>query len=147
MKKLMASLLLAGLLQGAFAQTTAKDKKIKELLELTGAGKLGVQMAQQLFSTFQAQYPDVPAAFWEKMQAEISAEGIIDLTLPIYGKYYSEEELNQLLKFYKTPLGQKVISVTPQIVQESMQAGRIWGQQLAEKIINELKENGYKKEA
>ncbi|PSL35030.1 DUF2059 domain-containing protein [Chitinophaga ginsengisoli] len=145
MKKILAILICLTFINNAFSQTTPtpKEKKIREMLELVGSGKLGVQVAQQMLTNFQERFTTVPAEFWDKMKANINADDLINLTLPVYAKYYTEEDLDQIIAFYKTPAGRKVIEVTPQIVQESMQLGRQWGQKLGEKIISEMKANGY----
>ena len=41
--------------------------------------------------------------------------------LPIYDKYFSTEEVNDLLKFYRSPTGKKFIESTPSFTQEAMQ--------------------------
>lgn len=143
MKKILAVLICLAFISNAFSQTTSKEKKIKEMLELVGSGKIGVQVAQQMLTNFQERFTAVPAEFWDKMKANISADDLINLTVPVYAKYYTEEDLDQVIAFYKTPAGRKVIAVTPQIVQESMQLGREWGQKLGEKILSEMKASGY----
>ena len=65
--------------------------------------------------------------------------------VPIYDKYYTEEEINQIIAFYNSPVGKKMISTMPLVMQESMAAGQAWGKQLAAKVAQELKENGYEK--
>jgi len=40
---------------------------------------------------------------------------------PLYDKYFTEEDLQAMIDFYKTPTGKKTISVMPQLLQESMQ--------------------------
>lgn len=40
--------------------------------------------------------------------------------VPIYDKYYTEEELREFIAFYGTPAAQKMISATPNIMQEAM---------------------------
>ena len=59
-------------------------------------------------------------------QAELSAifdiSGIVQQLVPIYDKYYSSEELKEIIAFYRTPAGQKMIEVTPKIVNEFLQA-------------------------
>lgn len=42
--------------------------------------------------------------------------------MPIYGKYFSHEEIKDLIAFYKTPTGQKSIELQPQISKDIMQA-------------------------
>lgn len=59
-------------------------------------------------------------------QAELKTifdiNGIIQQIVPIYDKYYSPEELREIIVFYKTPAGQKMIEVTPKIMSEFLQA-------------------------
>jgi hypothetical protein len=38
---------------------------------------------------------------------------------PLYDKYFSDEELRQLVAFYRTPVGRKSIEVTPSLMQEA----------------------------
>jgi hypothetical protein len=39
--------------------------------------------------------------------------------LPLYDKYFSDEELQQMLAFYRTPVGRKGIEVMPSLMQEA----------------------------
>ncbi|MEO0373323.1 MAG: DUF2059 domain-containing protein [Cyanobacteria bacterium P01_A01_bin.17] len=39
----------------------------------------------------------------------------------LYAKYYTEGELQGLIDFYRTPLGQKTIEITPQLSEEALQ--------------------------
>jgi len=41
--------------------------------------------------------------------------------LPLYDKYFDEQELEQMLVFYRTPLGRKSIQVMPGLMQEAAQ--------------------------
>ena len=140
MKKLIFTLLVCGLSISAHSQTS-KDEKIKKLLDLTGSGKLAIQMVKTLIPSFQKTYSDVPQEFWDDFTKEIKAEDLINLTVPIYGKYYSEMDVDQLIAFYNSPVGKKSIEVLPMIMQESMTAGQTWGRQIAEKVVQQLKEN------
>ncbi len=38
---------------------------------------------------------------------------------PLYDKYFSEEELRQMVTFYRTPVGRKSIEVMPSLMQEA----------------------------
>ncbi len=42
---------------------------------------------------------------------------------PIYAKYYTPAEMKQITAFYKTPIGAKVLTTMPQVLNESMMAG------------------------
>ena len=46
---------------------------------------------------------------------EISKKMINEDIVLVYDKYYSQDEINDLIAFYKTPTGQKIIKVAPDI--------------------------------
>ncbi len=43
------------------------------------------------------------------------------ISASLYAKYYTTEELQGLIDFYRTPLGQKTIDITPQLSQEALE--------------------------
>jgi uncharacterized protein len=64
----------------------------------------------------------------------------------IYASEFTEQELKDLVTFYKTPLGQKLLSNEPRAVQNSMAYMNQWAQAFAE-VINgqfraEMKKRG-----
>src|SRR5258705_6692948 len=64
----------------------------------------------------------------------------------IYASEFTEQELKDLVTFYKTPLGQKLLSNEPRAVQSSMAYMNQWAQAFAE-VINgqfraEMKKRG-----
>ncbi len=145
MRTLIIIFLSCGLTINAFSQTTSssKSEKIHQLLELTGSGKLGVQVAKNMISTFRSSYSNVEQEFWDEFEKEIKAEDLVNLIIPIYDKHFTEEEIDQLIDFYNTPIGKKSIEVLPMITQESLIAGQKWGQQLGEKVVQRLRDKGY----
>lgn len=64
----------------------------------------------------------------------------------IWAKAFSEEELQTIADFYKTPAGQKFAEVGPRVVSESYQAVGHWsdrvGEELLQKSKDELKGQG-----
>lgn len=146
MKNYILILLFSSFLFSAAAQTPAKTEKIKTLLDVTGSGKLGVQMATQMIDMFKENYSNVDQKFWDGFIKEIKAEDLINLIIPIYDKYYTEEDLDKIIAFYKTPIGKKMVETLPMISKESMAAGQTWGKQLGEKVVLQLKEKGYLKD-
>jgi hypothetical protein len=65
-------------------------------------------------------------AFAERFRAlfaeRLNFSTIIDsVYLPLYDKYFSEEELRQMVAFYRTPVGRKTIAVMPSLMQEAGQ--------------------------
>jgi hypothetical protein len=127
----------------ALAQTKMdpeKEKKIRRVLEVTGAQRMMSQMAGQMIASFKKAQPGVPEEFWNRFEEKFGSEDLIDQLVPIYDKYYSKQDLDGLLAFYESPVGQKVLKTMPQVMQESMQVGQAWGKQKAEEVIKEIKE-------
>ena len=64
----------------------------------------------------------------------------------VYANEFTEQELKDLVNFYKSPLGQKLLSSEPRAIQFSMSYMNQWAQQFAE-VINgqfraEMKKRG-----
>jgi uncharacterized protein len=121
----------------------ALEQKIRELLELTDASAMATQGMQQMVDYFKTSFADVPDEFWDRVMTEAEAGSLIELILPIYAKYYSLEDVEQLIAFYQTPLGQKMLQVQGPIAQESMTAGAQWGEELGMRVMQQLEEEGY----
>lgn len=145
MKKLSIAFIFSGITFFGFSQDTTKIAGIKTLLEITGSGNLGVQAVQNMFASFKKSFPAVPEEYWIGVMKEVNPEVLTTMIIPIYDKYYTSEEIHKMIEFYQTPLGKKVISTMPQIMQESMQAGQSWGKAVGEKVYNNLKEKGFVK--
>lgn len=59
--------------------------------------------------------------FNQKFVAAISFQDYInEVFYPLYDKFFTVEELKQLLVFYKSPIGQKFNSISPEFSGESM---------------------------
>lgn len=115
-----------------------KRKEIEKLLQLTGAEKLAFQVKTQMISALKAEMAEVPESFWEKVQKKMDTRELQEKIIPIYDKYYTIEDLKAINAFYETPVGQKVLSTLPQIMQESIKIGQEWGKQAAEAAAKEL---------
>jgi hypothetical protein len=57
----------------------------------------------------------------------------------IYANDFTEQELKDLLVFYKSPLGQKLLTQEPKSIQTSMQYMNQWAQQFAEVVNGEFR--------
>ncbi|NWJ49438.1 MAG: DUF2059 domain-containing protein [Bacteroidetes bacterium] len=142
MKRLLFTLLICGLTFSAFSQSNTKNEKIRALLEITGSAKLGKQVMSTMIASFKNSLVNVNLEFWNEFEKSVKTEELVELIIPLYEKYYTEKDIDQLIAFYNTPVGKKMIATMPQIMQESMAIGQNWGRQLAEKLAKELKEKG-----
>jgi hypothetical protein len=57
----------------------------------------------------------------------------------IYANEFTEQELKDLVTFYKSPLGQKLLASEPRAVQFSMSYMNQWAQQFAEIVNGEFR--------
>jgi len=69
-------------------------------------------------------------------------DGIAEL----YASEFTEPELKELVAFYKSPLGQKLIDTEPKVVAQSIQFRRTWEIKFSETVLSafrtELKKRG-----
>jgi uncharacterized protein len=121
----------------------ALEQKIRELLEITNSSAMATQSMQQMMEYFKTSFTEVPDEFWNRLMTEIDADSLLELIIPIYAKYYSAEDLDQLIAFYGTPLGQKMLQVQGPITQETIAVSTQWGQEVGEKVVQQLQEEGY----
>jgi len=119
--------------------TQAKYSDIKKLIDITGSADTGLQFAgatsQGIFSTLKAARPDIPDRALEVINREMIAllkekmntpGGLIDQWVHIYDKYFSHAEIKELLAFYQSNIGKKVIARLPKVLNESIVAGERW---------------------
>ncbi len=125
------------------AQETEKVNNIKQLLAVTGAANLFQQIVTQMLVSMKSQYPQVPQKAWDSFQAELKPDDLLNEVIPIYSKYYSNEEIKQIIAFYQTPVGKKTITVLPQLTQESIVIGQRYGAEAANRALKKLEAEGY----
>ena len=154
MKKLLLAVMLAGATLAlpsvvhAQAIDPAFEQDIKKMLEVTGAQKLGEQtmaaVMQQMSQSMRQANPNIPPRMLE-IASEV-ARGLFTKEFPslaprlvaTYAKVLTHDEVKQLLAFYETPLGKRMIEVMPALQQASAQAGGEWAQQLVPQLQAEL---------
>ena len=154
-QKVFTCLFLSGLLMLMQVQTSRAEGISKEfrsdimkLLKMTGAEAIGLQMSaavsNQMIDSLLKEDPEIPpkavAAIKEEINQTYADEmpKLIAEIVPIYARHYTHEEIKGLIAFYSTPLGEKSIKEMPALLNECMQAGREWGQQLTPRILPRL---------
>ncbi len=144
----------------AIAGEANHQKAVLKLLEITNAQKLIDQtldsinqMVAQQFKSMNLPSKGQEASdrireeimtwfseffVWEKMQK---------LYIDIYTDVFTEQEINGLIDFYQTPLGQKMLSKMPELMQKTIQKTQVIlksktpeFQKRLEKAVIELKE-------
>ena len=125
---------------------TPKITNIRKLLVLTGSGRLGVQVVQAMINNYKSTYTNVDSSFWNEFLKEVKPEDLVNMVVPVYDRNFTSEEIEGMLTFYSSSVGQKVLAKLPVVLQESMQIGRAWGEELGKRVIQRLQQKGYIKE-
>ena len=121
------------------AQTESEHKKaIRELLQVSGTAEMQISAVEGMIPQLKQLYPSLPDVFYVKFQEEIESGSLIELLVDVYMKYFTLEETQQLIAFYKSEIGQVLLEKQPLIMKESIAVGQQWGGQTAEKIIQEV---------
>ena len=139
--KVLLFIILIGISTFAYGQTKTDD--ILRLLKISGASEIAVQTMDALIPQFQQIVPDIPNVFWIRFMEKLDIEGLLDACVPAYDKHFSHDEIRQLINFYESPLGRRLVEATPLINQETMLIGQKWGEQLGHDIVVELIKEGY----
>jgi uncharacterized protein len=140
---------------GQAAPDPARLAAAKELMIAAGAAKqfdIAVPLiAQQLEGAFVNLKPEHSAVIkdvFKLMPARFSERKneLLDQIAVLYAQRLTIDELNEITKFYKSPIGAKFVQMQPELMQQSMELGEAWGQkigqEIAEEVRKELKQRG-----
>ena len=102
----------------------------RRLLAATGTTKLMLSTMETMIAAQRDANPQIPAGFWDAFMAHARRDTtrLIDMLVPIYASHLKQKELEELLRFYQSPIGQRLTAVQPAILQESTIAGQHWGE-------------------
>ena len=132
-------LAIAFLVLGVFTNAqSSKDVKIAELLETMGSTQAMKTSFEYMINYYKQNNPQISSEYWDNASKHVDYDELVQKLIPIYSKHFTEQEIVDLLNFYNTSTGKKMIDKMPVILQESMEIGRKWGIELAQKIEKEV---------
>jgi hypothetical protein len=129
-----------------------------EIVSSTGAASLFTPLIpgviEQAKNLFLQQDPSLAKDLNEitaKMRNDL-APRLSELTgevAKLYVAHFSEQELKDLLAFYKSPVGKKLIATQPVIADDSLKFAQNWANTLSDEVVakmrDELKKKGHLK--
>jgi hypothetical protein len=136
--------------------SVAAIQTAKEIVNLTGATTLfnplipGV--VEQAKNLFLQQNPGLSKDLNEiavKMRTDLAprTEELTAEVAKLYATHFTDAELKEVLAFYKSPLGAKLINEQPKIGEESLKFAQDWANRLSDQVIanmrDELKKRGH----
>ena len=149
-------LALFGFVGSAAAQkpSQAAVATARELIEIKGASQLynpalvGIILSARntLLQTNPALSADLNAATQQlRKDYEPRLDALKQQIAILYAARFSEKELKDALAFYKSPLGKKLVTVEPQVLDQSMAVASKWADELAEEVLEKLRAEMRKK--
>jgi hypothetical protein len=130
----------------------SKRLLIRELLQLSGGGQAAEEVAQlflvqighvygsmveevlasesdlsaeekQALREHLADFDRFAVAFSARFSERIDLDAVLETVyVPLYDRYFTESELGEIVAFYRTPAGRKMIAVLPGLMQDGLQA-------------------------
>ena len=150
------ALLLAS--PAAYAQqpSAAAMATAKEIVTVTGAtalfNPLVAGVVEQAKLLFLQQNPGLAKDLNEiatKMRSDLAPRfsELVNEVARNYAVNFTESELKDVLAFYKTPAGKKLLSEQPKVVDASLKFAQTWANNLSDQVIakmrDELKKKGH----
>jgi hypothetical protein len=152
----VAAVVLAVFIPAAHAQqpSAASMAAAKQVLTITGAtavfNPLIPGVVEQAKLLFLQQDPglakdlnEVAAKLRTDLQPRFSE--IIDELARLYATNFSEQELKDILAFYESPAGKKMLTVQPKVIDSSMAFAQTWANKLSDEVIAKIREEMKKK--
>ncbi len=114
------------------ATSQTKQESIKQLIHLMRTDSMMEKTFNAIVPTLMAQFPEecqdsTKSASLNQFSNSMIASGKVIFNkmlnediVGLYDKFYTENEINDLITFYRTPTGQKIIKTTPEMQKEIM---------------------------
>jgi hypothetical protein len=110
--------------------------QVDEILELTHSKQLAQQSMRAMLNTMRGSFPPfMPQDVMDDLEQQLLKIDFEPMAVAAYQKHISTEDAAQIIAFYKTPAGQRLISVMPEITREMQLSGSQEGERIAQQVI------------
>lgn len=123
---------------------TTFDQDVRTLLKLTEVDQSAMAMVQQMGMLMKMGNQQIPDADIIAEMKKVSTAGFTNAVIPIYKKYFTPAEVKEMIRFYSSPVGQKMAQKLPSITQDAMRGTQGWAEGEAKKMKAALEKKGYK---
>ncbi|MFZ0661596.1 MAG: DUF2059 domain-containing protein [Acidobacteriaceae bacterium] len=112
--------------------------QVHELLRLTGANQLSVQIMRGMMANLRKTFPPyVPKDVIDDLEARMESIDFEPMAVEAYQKHVSTEDAAQAIAFYKTPAGKRLVGVLPQVTAEMQASGAKEGMRIVQEVIGQ----------
>ena len=146
----------------AFASSSAtadtfsfqKKENIRKLIQISGTADSILQLSaipydNRMTLIIQRIRPDLSKTIVKKLRQELRGEierkiqdpsGLLDYIIYIYNSHFTHQEIRDWLLFYESPLGKKINSTMPSVMEEIKLANQRWTLNIEPVLYEWLKE-------
>lgn len=124
-----------------FKKMDEKIENIKLLLELNGGSSSYEKSALTIIEGIKHLIPNFDENKINKEFLKEISSNFIEKIIPIYDKYFTNEEILGIIEFYKTNVGKSYLSKMSKVALESMKIGNEYGELIYNNLIEINKEN------
>jgi uncharacterized protein len=83
-------------------------------------------------------------AMVEDMMADMPLDEMVEAMVPIYRRHLSKTDVDEIIRFYSSTVGQRLLHEQPQMIQEGMQAGMEIQQKRMDQMLARIRERTQK---
>lgn len=76
----------------------------------------------------------------DDMMADMPLNELIEAMVPIYRRHFNKSDVDEVIRFYSSTVGQKLLREQPQMIQEGMQAGMEIQQKRMDQMMAKIRE-------
>ena len=163
MRRFIVALFAIALIGGGstvFADEISKRQLAEDLLVQLGIDKyteiaipMIAKMQENIFKSKTGDkekdemFKEFSGKLWELIRKEMSWENMKDDYIKVYSEVFTEDELKELIIFYKSPIGLKFIEKTPLLMQKTMEISQVRTKRLMPEINRIVEESVKKKDS
>ena len=146
----LVALAIAGVVRPAAAANPSPASVLiaKQIIEIKGVDAMFNPLVRGVVEKVKNQFMQTNF-MWAKDLNEIAANlqkeyapratELVDATARTYAEHFTEAELMELLVFYQSPIGRKMVVEEPKILDDSMSHAGQWGDALSEEVIAKMR--------
>jgi len=140
----------------AQAQTPSALAAARELVALKGGNSMFaplipgvIERAKQSLVPTNPQLIDPLNQVAEQLKREYAPKSveIENEVARVYAQHFTEAELRDILAFYKSPVGRKMVTEEPKAIEQSLKAAQDWAAKFSDVVLErfrtEMKKKGY----
>lgn len=139
---IVATAMLAVTVSSPVLAAKPSEQQVEQLFKVMHLDQMFSRMNSQMAGVMHQAVPCVPQNYWQDFVDADATKELMNRMVPIYQNHFTADDVAGLLKFYRSPLGQKLIEQMPTTMAEGMKVGQNWGRERGQQMIQALQKKG-----